>query len=670
MAIFLRGKDCLLSRLKSITRFQRFNYTLDEGGLQAKYKFNREMGFASNSKNSHIGHEADTSKWKKIDARKFGITRDMIPSPSLVVLKILRNNGFEAYLVGGCVRDLLLQRIPKDFDVVTTAELKQIKKKFNRSHIIGKRFPICVVHIKGSAVEVSSFETVANNAKENEDVFKSPLCDEKDFIRWRNSTQRDFTINSLFYDPFSNKIYDYTNGMSDLRSLKLRTLIPAHLSFKEDCARILRGLRIAARLHLSFSKDTERAMRDLSSSIEGLDKFRLMLEMNYMMSYGAAESSICLLQRFNLLEILLPFHAAYLDQQKSAQNSVMLMKLLSNLDKLLSCEQPADSSLWVGLLVFHLALVKNPQDALVVWTFASVLFHGKWEEGLKFAREHANMQVTFVPEISGFSVTKSDEDIAKEVAQLASLAQDSICALTEKERLFELMSRYPFSPCSGLVFIPKRIGNHVAQIFHALTCDIQSYEDERESLTINYSLLGKGNPFETRFVLGNILLETLIGGLVEGETGTANDVYPEATESLLKDQLQVKKGKKRSRSLAEPEQQMVKKPKKQEVVDKEKFQDIAKMHSKAVQMCRLSEEINALKGNQLEEIESYSSNAVEAKKLEKLSSPSSTKKKTRSKHQGGAEKHKTLNRRKTEKPKEVEVGKKDDRPSLSSLFKK
>lgn len=122
--------------------------------------------------------------------------------------------------------------------------------------------------------------------------------------------------------------------------------------------------------------------------------------------------------------------------------------------------------------MFHLALVKNPQDALVVWTFASVLFHGKWEEGLKFAREHANMQVTFVPEISGFSVTKSDEDIAKEVAQLASLARDSICALTEKEVLFELMSRYPFSPCSGLVseFIS------ISLIAYQFTCITLNFE--------------------------------------------------------------------------------------------------------------------------------------------------------------------------------------------------
>ncbi|KAE8695889.1 hypothetical protein F3Y22_tig00110678pilonHSYRG00079 [Hibiscus syriacus] len=114
--------------------------------------------------------------------------------------------------------------------------------------------------------------------------------------------------------------------MSDLKLLKLRTLIPAHVSFKRTVvARILRGLRIAARLHLSISEDTERTMHDLWDSIEGLDKGRLMMEMNYMLSYGAAVPSICLLERFNLLNILLPFQAAYINQQRSAKNSMMLM---------------------------------------------------------------------------------------------------------------------------------------------------------------------------------------------------------------------------------------------------------------------------------------------------------------------------------------------------------
>ncbi|KAA8532059.1 hypothetical protein F0562_006799 [Nyssa sinensis] len=324
-------------------------------------------------------------------------------------------------------------------------------------------------------------------------------------------------VNSLFFDPFVNKIYDYANGMMDLKSLKLRTLIPAQLSFKKDCARILRGLRIAARLGLSFSKETETAIRKLSPSIMQLAKCRIMLELNYMLSYGAAGPSLCLLWRYNLLDILLPFQAAFLSQQTSRQSggsSVMFMKLFFNLDKLVSCDRPSDCSLWVGLLALHLALVNNPQDALVVWTFASVLYHGEWKNGVKFAREHAQAQISFVPEISEACDFISDDELADRVSQLAQLVQDSIDALTETDRLLETMARFPDSQCSGLVFVSKNMGKCVAELFSVLVHDVESFKKGRKCFEIDFHLLGKGNLTETRFVLGKVIMDTMSSGVV------------------------------------------------------------------------------------------------------------------------------------------------------------
>ncbi|XP_052197608.1 uncharacterized protein LOC127804705 isoform X2 [Diospyros lotus] len=433
------------------------------------------------------------------------------------------STGFEAYLVGGCVRDLLLNKIPKDFDVITTATLKRIRQEFRRCEIVGRRFPICRVHIKGSVVEVSSFETAVKtkNSKEKEECQFSQMphgCDRKDFVIWRDCMGRDFTINSLFFDPFVNKIYDYANGMVDLQSLKLRTLIPAQLSFKEDCARILRGLRIAARLGLSFSKETEFAIRKLSSSIATLPQCRIMMELNYMLSYGAAEPSLCLLQRFNLLEVLLPFHAAYLAQQacrKSHQGSIMLMKLFFNLDKLVTCDQPSDCSLWVGLLAFHLALVNNPQNALVVWTFASVLYHQIWKDGVKFARENVQAPIDFSPEISDNCNFISDDELAERVSQFATMVQESVGALTETEILLQLMSRFPDYPCPGLVFISKKSGKDAALLFRMLVHNAKSLTKRRNCPDINYNLLGKGDVWETRFVLGKIIMNAMSSGAVQ-----------------------------------------------------------------------------------------------------------------------------------------------------------
>uniref|UniRef100_A0A1D1Z7U0 Putative poly(A) polymerase n=1 Tax=Anthurium amnicola TaxID=1678845 RepID=A0A1D1Z7U0_9ARAE len=213
--------------------------------------------------------------WKVVNSRDFGIMKSSVSPSAWTVLRLLQSRGFQAYLVGGCVRDLLLKRTPKDYDVITTASLEEVRKQFHRVRKVGSRFPICWVYIKGTVVEVSSFETSCKNAEERKFFHLSHMpsnCDYNTLTRWRNCFQRDFTVNSLFYDPCTDRIYDYVDGIRDVMTSKIRTVIPAHLSFEEDSARILRGLRIAARLGLVFSKETEVAIRDLSSSVITLDK--------------------------------------------------------------------------------------------------------------------------------------------------------------------------------------------------------------------------------------------------------------------------------------------------------------------------------------------------------------------------------------------------------------
>lgn len=101
-------------------------------------------------------------------------------------------------------------------------------------------------------------------------------------------------------------------------------------------------------------------------------------------------------------------------------------------------------------MAFHLALVNHPQDALVVWTFASVLFHGTWKEGVKFAREHAQALTSFMPEISEVHHNMKEDELAQRVTQLASLVQDSLGALIETDILVDKMSRFPEFPCSDV----------------------------------------------------------------------------------------------------------------------------------------------------------------------------------------------------------------------------
>ncbi|KFK42256.1 hypothetical protein AALP_AA2G231700 [Arabis alpina] len=527
------------------SKLQRSNCTIAEGVMEKCSTIRKVIDEDINS--------VDTSKWKKVRASDAGIRNSMIPESSLNVLRVLRRQGFDAYLVGGCVRDLILHRVPKDYDVITTANLKQIRRLFHRAQVIGKRFPICHVWMRGSIIEVSSFDTVAQSDGEHEDdmgksvenngapqnteankissLFKMDSgCDVKDCSRWKNSLQRDFTVNSLFYDPFELKIYDYTNGMEDLKHLKLRTLVSAHLSFKEDCARILRGLRIAARLGLSLSKDIETAIPEFVTSVASVGQFRLIMEINYMLAYGAAAPSILLLMKFKLLHVLLPFQAAYLDQasKTSLPSSSMLVRLFSNMDQLVSCEWPADSRLWIAVLAFHIALVRNPQEAIVLRAFASLLYHRDWSKAVRFAREHEDSVPGYAPEVSKSSGETSNEDLAEAVSDFTRLIKDTRYVLTEMETLREALCLYPDFKSSGLIFVPKKKGKDVAEWF-ARVSDVESYESKKEGFSIDYVALGKGNPCEVGFVLGKIILDTIIEqpNSVEKKQSARNQVVPE-----------------------------------------------------------------------------------------------------------------------------------------------
>ncbi|KAG0570754.1 hypothetical protein KC19_6G185100 [Ceratodon purpureus] len=305
-----------------------------------------------------------------------GLRDKLIPASSWRVLTRLHDAGHKSYLVGGSVRDLLVKQTPKDFDILTTAEPKQVKAAFSgRCIIVGRRFPVCHVTSLNTVVEVSSFSTNLEKGKkiDLDLVIGTEGWDENDFSRWENSLRRDFTINGIMYDPFRCIIYDYVGGLRDLRKCKIRTVNPALESFEEDSARILRAVRIAARLEFSFASSTANAVRQLKSTILTLNKTRLQLEVNTMMAYGASERSVRLLWRYGILEYLLPLQAQYFSNvnfKRQARGADVLLKLLAGLDKVTAPDRPCHGGLWVALLAFHLALVEKPWSPVVVSTVA------------------------------------------------------------------------------------------------------------------------------------------------------------------------------------------------------------------------------------------------------------------------------------------------------------
>ncbi|XP_031490545.1 uncharacterized protein LOC116257721 isoform X1 [Nymphaea colorata] len=453
--------------------------------------------------------------WKKLSTKELGVRTSMIAKPTRVVLNQLRKKGYEVYLVGGCVRDLILKRVPKDFDVITSADLHEVKKTFSRCEIIGRRFPICHVHIDDSVVEVSSFRTIGKQSFREVKYFftKPPGYSEGDYARWRNCMGRDFTINGLMLDPYADLIYDYMGGMEDIRKAKVRTVIPAHVSFQEDCARILRAVRIAARLGFRFTKETANSLKFFSSSVLRLDKSRLLMEMNYMLAFGSAEASLRLLWKYGLLEILLPIQASYFVSQgfrRRDKRSNMLLALFSNLDKVLAPDQPCHSCLWVAILAFHLAMVDEPRDPLVVSAFSlAVRNGGDLAEAVKLVKLVEQEHDSRYSELLEPQPFDTDREFIDDVLEFASAVKAALGMMTDEYSVSQAMAKYPQAPFSDLVFIPCNLYWKVCRMFDCVGRGKERGYVPKRKMKIDYRALYEGDMPEVRHMFARVVFDTV-----------------------------------------------------------------------------------------------------------------------------------------------------------------
>lgn len=455
--------------------------------------------------------------WKKLNAEDLGITTSKISKPTRVVLNALRKKGYEVYLVGGCVRDLILNRTPKDFDVLTSAELGQVVSAFPQSQcrIVGKRFPICHVHVNHIIVEVSSFSTTSrkrSNSSLSTSVRKPPDCDGCDYRRWKNCLARDFTINGLMLDPYAKLVYDYMGGMEDIRKAKVRTVLPADRSFQEDCARILRAIRIAARLGFRFSKETACSIKEFSCTILRLDKGRLLMEMNYMLAFGSAEASLRLLWKFGLLDTLLPIQAAYFVSQgfrRRDTRSNMLLSLFSSLDKLLAPDRPCHDILWVAILAFHKAIMDHPRDPLVVAAFTLAIYNGgDLAEAVKITRSISQSHDSSFPELSKNYEQDSADILVQEVKDLTTSVQTALSNMIDESFVSQAMADYPKAPYSDLVFIPFLLYLKASKIFDCVKSKEKGFSSKGRKAT-DYKKLGLGDLQEVRRVFARVVFDTV-----------------------------------------------------------------------------------------------------------------------------------------------------------------
>ena len=285
------------------------------------------------------------------------ISRANISDHALRVLYRLKDSGFQAYLVGGGVRDLLLGREPKDFDVVTDARPEQVKGLFHNCRLIGRRFRLAHVHFGREIIEVATFRASLNaNAKsergvviENGRVIRDNVYGsiEEDAVR------RDFTVNSLYYDIRDYSVADYVGAVQDLKTGTLRVIGDPVTRFREDPVRMLRAVRFAAKLGFLIHPATEAAIFKYAHLIEGVPRARLFDEVMKLFHSGCALKVFELLRRYELFGWLFPATERALAKEEQGFPITFISHALQNTDERINKLQPVTPAFLYAVLLWE-----------------------------------------------------------------------------------------------------------------------------------------------------------------------------------------------------------------------------------------------------------------------------------------------------------------------------
>jgi poly(A) polymerase len=297
-------------------------------------------------------------KAEVIPFKKHQIDRNLLSSAALRTIDGLQKAGFEAYVVGGAVRDLLLKRNPKDFDVATDATPEEVNRVFRRSRIIGKRIRLVHVLFGDETIEVSTFRghhQSVGDAHTNEsgritrdNVFGSLEED---------ATRRDFTANALYYDPTSQEVLDFHSGFADIQSGILRIIGNPETRYAEDPVRMLRVVRLSAKLGLSIDPATKAPIAKMADLLEDVPPSRLFDEMLKLFLSGHAIESVTALRKQHLHHGLLPMLDVVLEQPMGER---FVMLALKNTDDRILSGKSANPSFLFATLLWH--------EVLAAWT--------------------------------------------------------------------------------------------------------------------------------------------------------------------------------------------------------------------------------------------------------------------------------------------------------------
>lgn len=256
------------------------------------------------------------------------ISLEKIDQDALRIVKYLRDNGFDSYIVGGAVRDLIVGRTPKDFDIVTDATPARIKKLFRNSRIIGKRFRLVHVFYGTKIFEVSTFRSTEDGTVGN----KFGTIDE-------DVKRRDFTLNALYYDPIKEQIIDYVGGIKDIKNHRIEPVIPLNVIFKDDPVRMLRAIKYAAGTGFHLPRRVKHAICKSAKLLAPVSPSRLTEELIKILNSGNACDIVTLALQTDLYMHIQPAACALIYADSSFEKKYM--KSLQELDQMIAADSEA-----------------------------------------------------------------------------------------------------------------------------------------------------------------------------------------------------------------------------------------------------------------------------------------------------------------------------------------
>ncbi|SFB81662.1 polynucleotide adenylyltransferase PcnB [Pseudoalteromonas denitrificans] len=293
-----------------------------------------------------------------IERSEHGVSRKSFSPNALKVLYRLKDGGYDAYLVGGCIRDALLGIEPKDFDIVTNATPEQIKKQFRNCRLIGRRFRLAHIVFGREIIEVATMRGHHDAPEDKNQVSQSSehgqlLRDNVYGSIEEDAERRDFSINALYYSVKDFSIRDFAGGMQAIKNRRIELIGDPETRYREDPVRMLRAIRFATKLDMTIAPETEAPIFDLSSLLGNIPSARLFEECLKLFLNGKAEQNFLLLRKYGLFKELFPALDILLDASPDGDEFQLTKQMFINTDKRINANKKVTPAYIFAILLWY-----------------------------------------------------------------------------------------------------------------------------------------------------------------------------------------------------------------------------------------------------------------------------------------------------------------------------